>query len=377
MGEKGADEVRSELTVAEPGPDLQPDPAVVRGVRFPLLALFLAVTFGLSWGIPLVTAMSTGKGPYGASELPPLGMLIPAFVALLLQVFVSGESKIHFRKITGAPRLIIYAYLLLTVLVGLLTVVSLFTEIPGAVLRSLGNVLFVLWPLLIIRLHRRHGEAAFERGGLQLGDRNRGVRFVLGVVLFLLVQAGLNGVLGLGDYQGIQESIAGMPVPRALYPFALIAFLFLTVVGTPLGGLAVTFGEEYAWRGFLQTELVKLGRRRGVLLVGLIWGIWHTPIILSGVHTYPPTPIGFLFAIVFFILWGFVQSYAVMKTNSIWVAAFLHGVVNGVYAFTLNYLVRPDNKLFSFGLGFYGLLCLGAVVLVILRDPVWKAQTSA
>ena len=369
--------MKSQSTPAEPGPDLQPDPAVPESVRLPLLALFLAVTFGLSWGIPLVTAMSTGKGPYGASELPPLGMLIPAFVALLLQVFFSSESVIHFRKITRTPRLIIYAYLLFTVMVGILTVTSLFMEYPSGVLRSLGNVLFVLWTLLIIRLHRRDGESSFERGGLQLGDTDRGARFVLGVVLFLLVQAGLNWALGLGAFQGIQDRIEGIPIPTVLYPFALIAFLLLTAIGTPLGGLAVTFGEEYAWRGFLQTELVKLGRRRGVLLVGLIWGIWHTPIILTGVHTYPPTAIGFLFAIVFFILWGFVQSYAVMKTNSIWVAAFLHGVVNGVYAFTLNYLVRPDNKLFSFGLGFYGLLCLGAVVLVILRDPVWKAQTSA
>lgn len=349
---------------------------VLRNVRIPLLVLFLVSTFALSWGATLITTISTEQDAFVRSELPPLGMLIPAFVALLIELFFKRESKIYYRRITRIPRLIIFTYLLLTVLVGFMTVGSLFVEIPSSVLRSLGSALFVLWTLLIIRLHRRNGDASFKRGGLQLGDSKRGWMLGVGVVLFLLIQAGLNWVFGFGDFQGMQECIEGIPVPRELYPFALGAFLLLSIIGTPLGGLAATFGEEYGWRAFLQTELVKLGRRRGVFIVGLIWGIWHIPIILSGVHTYPPTSIGFLFALVFFILWGFVQSYAVLKTDSIWVAAFLHGLVNSVYAFSLNYLVRPENKLFSFGLGFYGLLSLGAVVLVILRDPVWKPRAT-
>ena len=132
-----------------------------------------------------------------------------------------------------------------------------------------------------------------------------------------------------------------------------------------------------AWRGFLQDELFKLNRRRGALLIGLIWGLWHLPVILSGVHTYPPTPLGLLLALIFFTLWGFVQSYAVLKTGSVWVAAFLHGLVNSVYAFTLIYLVRPANKPFSFGLGIYGLICLAAIVLLILRDPIWRMPEQA
>lgn len=73
---------------------------------------------------------------------------------------------------------------------------------------------------------------------------------------------------------------------------ALILAFGFAVTGVPLSGLAVVFGEEYGWRGFLQDELVKLGKRHGVLLVGLIWGLWHLPVILSGIHTYPPTGLG-------------------------------------------------------------------------------------
>jgi membrane protease YdiL (CAAX protease family) len=75
----------------------------------------------------------------------------------------------------------------------------------------------------------------------------------------------------------------------------------------------------------------------------------------------------------FFLLWGFVQSYVVLKSGSIWVAAFIHGLVNSLYAFQINYLVRPENALLSFGLGIYGLAILSVIVLLILRDPVWKS----
>ena len=210
--------------------------------------------------------------------------------------------------------------------------------------------------------------------GLPLGDRDRGFRFAIGTVLFMLSQAALNLLFSLGRFQGVREQIYDIPLPAPLYPVALILAFGLAVTGTPLAGLAATFGEEYAWRGFLQAELLKLGRRRGVLLIGLIWGFWHFPVILSGVHTYPPTALGLLLALVFFALWGFVQSYAALRTGSVWVAAFLHGLVNSVYAFALTYLVRPADPVFSFGLGVYGLLCLGLVAALVLRDPAWRAS---
>ena len=50
------------------------------------------------------------------------------------------------------------------------------------------------------------------------------------------------------------------------------------------------FGEEYGWRGYLQSELFKLGRVRGVLLLGVIWGAYHWPMILMG-WNYPGHPL--------------------------------------------------------------------------------------
>ena len=224
-------------------------------------------------------------------------------------------------------------------------------------------------------IYGQSGPESIQHADLQLGNRDLGVRFIAGTVLFLLIQAALNWLFGLGNFPGVQEEIGGVPIPGGLYPVALVGFFFISVIGTPLSALTTVFGEEYGWRGFLQGELIKIGLRRGIFLVGMIWGLWHFPIILSGVHTYPPTLIGLSLGMVFFILTGFVFSYAVLKTGSIWVAALMHGVLNSIYPFTLNYLMRPDDKVYSFGLGIYGLVCLAAIVLLILRDPIWRVRS--
>ena len=207
-----------------------------------------------------------------------------------------------------------------------------------------------------------------------MGDQKKSLRLVLGTIAFLSLQAGLNLLFGLGQFRGVQETIYGIGIPPGLYPVGLILSFLLTVTGMPLSGMATFFGEEYGWRGFLQKELAPMGRRLSTLLIGAIWGLWHFPLVLSGVHTYPPSPLGLLLVLVFTVLVGFVFSYAVLKTGSIWTAAFLHGILNSLHAFLITYIVKPENKVLSFGLGVYGLALLAVVVLLLWRDPVWRSS---
>ncbi|MDE5823371.1 MAG: CPBP family intramembrane metalloprotease [Lachnospiraceae bacterium] len=44
-------------------------------------------------------------------------------------------------------------------------------------------------------------------------------------------------------------------------------------------------GEEYGWRYYLQPLMQKrFGIRGGVLVLGVVWGIWHLPIAGSYSH---------------------------------------------------------------------------------------------
>ena len=340
------------------------------------IGLFLILVFGLSWGFDLAIALTIGHSAFLELGLAPWSMFVPAFVALTLQLFVFRDSPIHIHRCREKALLIPVSYLILTLLYGLVTFLAIAIPSQRSTLGGLGNLLSTLWTLALFTLYGQVGEEGFRRVGLPLGDRGRGFKIAIGVVIFLLAQSALNLVFRLGVFQGPREQLYGIAIPSALYPVALVLALIMAVTGTPLAGLAPTFGEEYAWRGVLQSAWLGRGRRLASLLVGLVWGLWHTPVILSGVHTYPPTFLGMLLMLVFFILWGVVQSYALFKTGSIWVAAFLHGLVNSVYTFSLTYLVRPIDMIGSFGLGFYGLLCLAAIVLILLRDPIWRTQAE-
>ncbi len=341
------------------------------------VALFLFLTFFLSWGIDWVIDLTTGVGTYADLGMTPLGMFIPAFVALVLRMYVFTDSHIHVANYRGTPRWILLAFLVVTLAYGVVVVLALSQPDLRTILQGVGPLLLTLWTLWVFFVFGRSRSEAIDRAGLRLGDTKRGQWFILGVVAFLLVQSGLNLIFGLGELQVSGDYVYGLPIPASLrVPALVVLFIPVAVIGLPLSGLAATFGEEYGWRGFLQDELVKLGVLRGVLLIGVVWGLWHFPVILSGVHTYFQTWVGLSLGMAFFVLWGVVQSYAVLKTGSIWVAAFMHGVVNSVYSFTLSYLVRPMDKVFSFGLGVFGLLCLAAVVAAILRDPVWRTRAT-
>lgn len=93
-------------------------------------------------------------------------------------------------------------------------------------------------------------------------------------------------------------------------------------------------GEEIGWRGFLFPELKKIfGRTKGVLLGGLIHGVWHFPLMLLVGYEYGKDYIGApllgLFAFcIFTVTTGIISDYLYEKSNSIWLPALFHGAVN-------------------------------------------------
>src|SRR5690625_7710980 len=61
--------------------------------------------------------------------------------------------------------------------------------------------------------------------------------------------------------------------------------IVMTVIQAFIAGITidalVAFGEEAGWRGWLQTALAALGRLSQVLLIGVIGGLWHAPLIAA------------------------------------------------------------------------------------------------
>jgi len=337
--------------------------------------IFLFFTFLLSWSFDGFLIYFTGLDPYLNLGMSPWGMLVPAFMALILRMFIFKDSPIYYRIYKKKPVWILYGFMILTIIYGILIwFVALNPELKQ-IFQGVGAILFTLWTLLVFFIYGQSKRSALEQAGLGMGKTKMGPRFMLGIILFLLLQAAFNLLFNLGEFTGKLERIYSLPLPSILYfPALVVLFISVTVIGLPLSGLASVFGEEYGWRGFLLCEFSETGKTRAALWVGLIWGIWHFPVILRGVHTYPASGLGISMGIIFFVLWGMIQGYAMFKTGSIWIVSFMHGLVNSIYSFILTYVVKPENKIYSFGLGIYGLICLGVVVYFIMKDPIWKTE---
>src|SRR5215213_9975694 len=138
--------------------------------------------------------------------------------------------------------------------------------------------------------------------------------FVTAVVLIITQAMVIPGGAPLGEFRWSEATWS--------------VYLMLLVLAVPL--TLSTFGEEYGWRGYLLPRLLPLGEIRASVLIGVIWGVWHLPLILAGLN-YPGVNI-FLAIIVFtFVTVALSFTYTwfyVASSGSVLVAAVFHASTN-------------------------------------------------
>src|SRR5215211_4943007 len=101
------------------------------------------------------------------------------------------------------------------------------------------------------------------------------LRMVLGAVL--VPMALILILVRVVTATNISEAAPGKPWGTLL--------AILTFAGVPIGA-ALAFGEEFGWRGYLLPKLLPLGEVKVAVIVGLIWGPWHLPVLIAGLN-YP------------------------------------------------------------------------------------------
>jgi membrane protease YdiL (CAAX protease family) len=169
-------------------------------------------------------------------------------------------------------------------------------------------------------------------------------------------------ILPAEKLQQIEQQTASLP----LHPFwfALLQGLLAGITINAIAG----FGEELGWRGFLQKEMSNVGFWQSSVLIGVIWGIWHAPIILQG-HNYPQNPIaGVLMMIILCVLLAPIFSYIRLKANSVIAAAILHGTLNATAGLPL-IVIQGGSDLIVGVTGLSGFIVLVGVNLgLVLYD---------
>jgi membrane protease YdiL (CAAX protease family) len=343
-----------------------------RAVNWPRVGLFVGLTFAVTWLLNLGLYLSGGLAIPGAGLALVTQMLIPAFCAILLETFVFADSPMYFRDYRGPARWFTFFYLGATLVVIAGTIAVLAAPGLATLIATIQAVLVILGAVVIIVVRWRGGKDTLAGVGMAGGRFRWWLIFGLGMVGYYGLSTLLNALFKLGtavDTAKImpQQAAAGWS------PLAILGVMLLnTIIIGPLINMLAFFGEEYGWRGFLQRSLAQMGRAKGTFLVGLIWGLWHAPLILMG-YNFPDNPVlGVLLMTIFCIEMAYFLAYAVYKSKGVWTAAFLHGINNNAVAFFFAFVYAPASNVFSFGVGVYGLASLAAIVLLLLRDPLWK-----
>lgn len=178
----------------------------------------------------------------------------------------------------------------------------------------------------------------------------------------------------LSAVQTLLENSAGATggaVPAMSPWMVIISQTIVALLIAPVINAIPILGEEFGWRAYLQPKLLPLGGRMTMVWMGIIWGVWHAPLIAMGHNyglDYPGVPwLGILAMTWFTFVFGTFIGWATLRAGSVWPAVIGHGGMNGIAAIALFFVQgSPNLVLGPSAAGFIGSLPIAVVALAIL-----------
>lgn len=205
-------------------------------------------------------------------------------------------------------------------------------------------ITLLMWtPALASIIARLLLHEGFADISLHLGGRRTlksiPVVFLLPIAVGL-VAYGIAWITGLAQFVAPKTYLTAHPI--AIF---ILFLLVNTILGT-IYGLLGSIGEEVGWRGYMLTRLIDARVSRPILVSGMIWGVWHLPLMVAGLYYASPI---LLLSIVLFMIsvtsFGYVIAYLRLATGSIWPAVFLHSTWNTIIQNVFDLFTQGDSVL--------------------------------
>ena len=225
-----------------------------------------------------------------------------------------------FTKLTDTTKGAIFSVLVLLLAVGAALLIKMF-GLSGFAMAGVWSITPVVAALVMLLVVTRDGYS--REGWKSLGLHRLGLSvwwIAFGVSLLIsVVAAAIIWTTPLASFV-VPEGGILMGVLNA----AITLLLQVCVVALPF-----MLSEEIGMRGYLQPRLMSLGRRRALLMVGLVWATWHMPLIFLT----PLLPLGNkLISLPLFygavVAGSFFYGYLRIYTGSVWPSTIAHGVHN-------------------------------------------------
>lgn len=320
------------------------------------LKIFMIINFGMTVFMGIVMGISFNQGN-DVTSFASTQMMYPAAGVILALIVTVGKS----RKL---PMKFFVTFLVTAALAVLLTIGNVI--IPSTVWYVVENYVFMIgsivsWIMLLIEKKDVRDEFALRFGG---HDTKKSFLLMFLFLVLYIFRLFLSGLMD-GSVWGIIGIFAS---PEA---WVMIGVVFINFYLS----FIIFFGEEYGWRYFLQPMFQKrFGLKGGVILLGVIWGLWHLPI---NVYYYSPDTwfysvlIHQITCISFAIFFG----YAYGKTGNMWVPIVIHYINNNMAA-VLTRSVDLGNQVYGWKEVLTILILNGILFVPFLFTKVYKENAK-
>lgn len=217
--------------------------------------------------------------------------------------------------------------------------------------------------------------------GFRLGKPKYQIWSFILPFLYCLITYTLIWTTGLGHFYNAEfgENVSGdlskivgfnLHLPFAAFIFFGILWIFVSALG-----------EEIGWRGFLVPQLAKFNSfSKTALFSGIIWAIWHYPLIFFTDYNSGTNWFGVLCFTIMIIGLSFAFAWLRLKSNSVWTGVLLHAGDNLFVQGVFNSLTA-ESGMTKYIIGEFGIaLAIAAVVVGYIfwtkRSAVEKLQTN-
>ncbi|HWQ45662.1 MAG TPA: type II CAAX endopeptidase family protein [Longilinea sp.] len=189
--------------------------------------------------------------------------------------------------------------------------------------------------------------------------------------IYCLVVYGITWLTGLGTFpaDGVMaelRSTLGTGLPTAV--LILIYVADVATIGF-IGSFFSAMGEEIGWRGVLLPELAKImSFPRASLVSGIIWTLWHLPLIFFADYNLPGVPKWYAAVMFSILVIGISYAFAWLriKSGSLWTGVVLHAshniFVQGLFTPLTGVLAITPFIIDEFGAG----LAIAGVVVALI-----------
>jgi uncharacterized protein len=156
---------------------------------------------------------------------------------------------------------------------------------------------------------------------------------------------------------------------------ALFAILVKGTSVAVLIGFLSGLGEEIGWRGFLHSQMLAAKIPHPFLVTGIIWSIWHWPLILFSNYATSSIPaLSLFFFTIVTVSFSVIIGWLREKSGAVFVAGLAHGVHNtwiqGIYPAFLK--KGPLDEFLGGESGFFNAVIYLTIAIIIYRKFLKK-----